>query len=278
VRYFKTMMLLLSLLGLSACSMMQLSDNLAKGVTENQDPDLVADALPAYLVTMDGLIANWPQKASLLRSGASLYSAYGSLFVQEPERQQLHTNKALHYAQRAACEDHKNFCDLGTLSAPRIEERLQKAKNKHVPSLYTLGTVWATYIQTHSEDWKAVADLARVQTLLEKVVALDESYEYGQANLYLAVLDSLLPAALGGQPERAKAYFEKAITLSEDKNLYAKVLYAQYYARMAFDQELHDTLLQDVLEAEAQAPGLTLQNTFAKQEAERLLAESADYF
>lgn len=278
MRYVNIAMLLLSILGLSACSMMQLSDNLAKGVTDNQDPELVADALPAYLVTMDGLIANWPHKTSLLRSGASLYSAYGSLFVTDPERQQLHTSKALDYAQRAACEDHKNFCDVKSLSVPTIEERLQKAKVKHVPSLYTLGTVWASYIQTHSEDWEAVADLARVQTLLEKVVALDEGYEYGQANLYLAVLDSLLPAALGGQPERAKAYFEKAITLSQGKNLYAKVLYAQHYARMAFDQNLHDTLLQEVLEAEAQAPGLTLQNTFAKQEAKRLLAESADYF
>lgn len=278
MRYLKAAALLLGLWGLSACSMMQLSDNLAKGVTENQDPELVAEALPAYLVTMDGLIANWPHKAPLLRSGASLYSAYGSLFVEEAERQQLHTAKALGYAERAACEEHKNFCDLRSLSAPRIEERLAKAKTKHVPSLYTLGTVWASYIQTHSDDWKAVADLARVQALLEKVVELDEGYELGQANLYLAVLHNLLPAALGGHPEVAQTYFEKAIELSEGKNLYAKVLYAQHYARMAFDQELHDTLLTEVLEAEALAPGLTLQNTFAQQEAKRLLSESADYF
>lgn len=278
MRYFQTAILLLSMFGLSACSMMQLSDNLAKGVIDNQDPQLVADALPAYLITMDGLIANWPNKTALLRSGASLYSAYGSLFVEEAERQQMHTEKALVYAQRAACEEHKNFCDLRTLSVPKIEQRLTKAKEKHVPSLYTLGTVWASYVQVHSDDWKAVADLARVQTLLEKVVFLDEGYEHGQANLYLAVLDSLLPAALGGQPERAQQYFQKAITLSDEKNLYAKVMYAQTYARMAFDQELHDTLLNEVLSAEAQAPGLTLQNTFAKQEAKRLLAESSDYF
>lgn len=278
MRYFQMAILLLSMSWLSACSMMQLSDNLAKGVIDNQDPQLVADALPAYLVTVDGLIANWPNKTALLRSGASLYSAYGSLFVEEAERQQIHTEKALAYAERAACEEHKDFCNLRTLSVPKIEERLTKAKTKHVPSLYTLGTVWASYVQVRSDDWKAVADLARVQTLLEKVVFLDEGYEHGQANLYLAVLDSLLPAALGGQPERAQQYFQKAITLSDGKNLYAKVMYAQTYARMAFDQELHDTLLNEVLSAEAEAPGLTLQNTFAKQEAKRLLAESSDYF
>lgn len=278
MRYLKLVGLWLGVWALSACSVMQLGDNLAKGVAENRDPQLVAEALPAYLVTMDGVIANWPKNVDFLRTGASLYSAYGGFFVEEPERQQQHLEKAFDYAQRAACETHKNFCDLKGLSVPKIEERLAKAKPKHVPSLYTLGTVWASYIQVNSEDWGTVADLARVQTLLEKVVELDESYEAGQANLYLAMLDSLLPAALGGQPERAKKYFEKAIHYSEGQNLYAKVLYAEHYARMAFDQALHDSLLKEVLAADPTAPNLTLQNVFAQQEAKRLLAESKDYF
>lgn len=263
---------------LSACGMMRLSDNLPKGITENNDTELVKEALPSYLVTVDGLIANWPEKTSWLTTGASLNSAYGSLFVEDEERQQKLTAKALDYAQRGACSHKKQFCDFDKMSVPKIEERLAKAKKKDVDVIYTLGTTWATYIQTHSDDHNALADLARVQTLLETSAELDETYDYGQANLYLAVLDSILPAALGGQPERAKDYYKKAITLSDGKNLYAKVLYAEHYARMAFDQELHDGLLEEVLEADPRAPELTLQNTFAQEEAERLLAESDDYF
>jgi hypothetical protein len=58
----------------------------------------------------------------------------------------------------------------------------------------------------------------------------------------------------------------------------AKVLYAQQYARLLFEQELHDRLLNEVLNADAHAEGLTLLNQLAKQQAKVLLAESAEYF
>ena len=56
-----------------------------------------------------------------------------------------------------------------------------------------------TDIQTHTEDWNAVAELSRVRLLMERVVALDEDYRYGQAHMYLGVLNSILPASLGGR-------------------------------------------------------------------------------
>lgn len=279
MRFIQWCIIVGTLMALQACSVVRLSDNLPKGILENNDPVLVADAMPTYLVTIDGMIANWPTKPALLQSGASLYSAYGALFVDEPERQQLLSEKALGYAIRGACASNKRYCDVRELSVPKLEERLAKAKRGDVPALYTLGTTWATYIQTHSDDWNAVADLARVQALLEKVVALETGYEHGQAYLYLAMLDSILPASLGGQPERAQQHFHRAIALSNEQNLYAKVLYAQHYARMAFDQHLHDSLLKEVLAADVDVlPELTLQNTFAQQEAQRLLTESNQYF
>ena len=58
----------------------------------------------------------------------------------------------------------------------------------------------------------------------------------------------------------------------------AKVLYAKQYARLMFEQELHDDLLQQVIDADPYAEGLTLINRLAQRQADRLLAESADYF
>jgi hypothetical protein len=96
--------------------------------------------------------------------------------------------------------------------------------------------------------------------------------------VYLGALNSLIPPSLGGKPEVAKEYFEQAIEVSEGKNLIAKVMYAEKYARLMFEQELHDQLLNEVLVAPSKAHGLTLQNEFAKKEAQRLLSDSADYF
>ena len=96
--------------------------------------------------------------------------------------------------------------------------------------------------------------------------------------MYLGVLNSILPASLGGRPEQARDHFERAVTLSEGRNLLARVLFAEHYARLVFDRELHDEQLRKVLEAEPDAPGLTLQNTYAKQQARQLLDGADDYF
>jgi len=40
---------------------------------------------------------------------------------------------------------------------------------------------------------------------MERVVELDETYEHGSAHLYLGVMTTLLPPALGGKPEKDAA-------------------------------------------------------------------------
>lgn len=109
-------------------------------------------------------------------------------------------------------------------------------------------------------------------------MALDETYQKGSAHLYMGILQSLLPAALGGKPEIARQHFETAIQLSENKNLMARVSYAEHYARLVFNQALHDKLLKEVLEAKPEQPGLTLMNTLAQQKARQLLETGKDYF
>ena len=58
----------------------------------------------------------------------------------------------------------------------------------------------------------------------------------------------------------------------------SKVLYAEMYARLMFDRDLHDRLLRDTLDASANAPGLTLMNVVAKKQARQLLISGDDYF
>jgi hypothetical protein len=72
--------------------------------------------------------------------------------------------------------------------------------------------------------------------------------------------------------------FERAIEISHDENLMAKVLYAERYARMLFDRELHDKLLQEVIDADIKVSNQTLINTIAKQKAVELLLDGDDYF
>jgi hypothetical protein len=73
-------------------------------------------------------------------------------------------------------------------------------------------------------------------------------------------------------------HFERAVQLSAGRDLMAKVEYARRYARIIYDRELHDRLLREVLDADAQEPGLTLSNVLAKRQAQELLASAESYF
>ena len=79
-----------------------------------------------------------------------------------------------------------------------------------------------------------------------------------------------------GQMEQIKgklADFERAIRYSDGRDLIVQVEFARQYARLVFDQELHDRLLREVLAADPNQPGLTLSNILAQQQARELLDE-----
>jgi hypothetical protein len=113
---------------------------------------------------------------------------------------------------------------------------------------------------------------------MQKVVELNEAYENGAAHMYLGVIATLLPPAMGGRPEIGRDHFERAIALSQGKNLMAKVVYARHYSRLVFDRELHDKLVNEVLNANPEEPGFTLINTIAQQQAKQLAASADEYF
>ena len=255
-----------------------LADTLTTAVLEQNDPETVRQGAPTYLLLIDGLIADSPKNVDLLLAGAGLYSSYAGTFVDDPERASRLAEKGRDYGWRALCRSDQRPC--GSWSAPYddFDRVINDMGINRVPVLFGSGAAWATWIQKNTDDWKAVADKARVDAMMRRVVALDETYEGGAAYLYLGILATLLPEAMGGQPEEGRADFERVIELSDGRNLMAKVLLAQNYARIVFDRELHDRLCREVIDADPVAPGLTLVNTVAQGEAVALLESSEDYF
>ncbi len=121
-----------------------------------------------------------------------------------------------------------------------------------------------------------MAELPKVELLLQRLVDEHPDFAKGRAQLYLAIMRTLLPASLGGKPELGRQHFELAIQYSQGHDLMAKVEYARRYARLVFNQELHQRLLEEVLESDPRQPGLTLSNVLAQQQAVMLLQD--EYF
>ncbi len=255
-----------------------MAEDLGSAILDNRDIDMVRDGAPSYLLLMDGLLAGSPDNPALLAQAAQLNSAYAAAFVQDPERSRMLNAKALSLAERAACNDIRDACDLRTRSFDSYDSWLGQRTVKDVPAMYGLGSAWAGWIQANSGDFAAIAELARVKALMQRVVELDEGYDYGGAHLYLGVFDTLFPPAMGGRPEQGREHFERAVALSGGRNLMTQVIYAENYARLVFDRELHDSLLAGVVAANPEQPGLTLINVVAQQRATELLESADGYF
>ncbi|MAI25260.1 MAG: hypothetical protein CMN75_04430 [Spirochaeta sp.] len=252
--------------------------NLTSAVLNQDDVLLVKEGAPAYLIAIDGLVEGDPKNQTLLLAGAQLYSAYASSFVTDPVRASRLSTKAKNYGWKALCLRSMELCEASRGRFSAFETALASTDRDDVPTLYGYGAAWAGWVQINAADWNAVAELPKVQALMERVVALEPGYDNGRADLYLGVLYTLRPASLGGRPELGRKYFERAIELSKGKDLLAKVLMADQYARLVFDQSLHDQLLEEVIAADPVAPGYTLSNTIAQEQARELLAESNEYF
>jgi len=256
----------------------EFSKDLSATILEFDDPETIKKGVPAYLILISSMIKGDPENPDLLESGAQLYSAYASSFTDTSASKRALANRAYHYAGRAMCVRNAGFCDVSSLSYFEYERLLASIDVAQAKHLFIYASSWAGVIEANSADWNAIAELPKVKAGIERVIELDDTVSNGDAQLYMAVLESLLPPTLGGKPELAKEHFERAIEISNGTNLMAKVLYAEKYARLMFDRQLHDQLLQQVIEADTGPKDQTLINTIAKQKAVALLSSADDYF
>ena len=254
------------------------ADTLSAGVLNQDDPAVVESGLPAYLLLIDGLISENPQQAGVMSAGAELFALYGSRFVTDPERSAAMTAKARRYGEQSICLVHAPACDWDGMGYDEFVAELETIGRRQVQYLYAYAASWLSHLDATSSDWSAIGELPWVQAAMERVLALDETHDNGGIHVYLGILYSLRPPALGGRLDLAQEHFNRSIALSEGRDLSAKVEYARRYARMLFDRELHDRLLAEVLESPVEEPGRTLFNVLAQQDAVGLLATSGDYF
>lgn len=275
------MITLMSLLVFTGCATTRLPSNLSNAVLNSDDLATVRDGLPSYLLMVDALTLTYPNSNSLHLTSSSLHGSYAGVFIPDDQvaRKKKMSKKALDHAFTAFCLYDEAACDLQQVARDEFAQYIQQwDRSKDLPYLYALGTGWASYIQANSDDWLVVAQLGQAESVLKQLVSIEPDYEKGMAQLYLGVMNSILPPSLGGKPDVAQAYFEHALKAGDSENIIIYVYYAANYARLLFDQELHDDLLKQALSLDPYVDGYTLQNIFAQNQAKELLASSNDYF
>lgn len=256
-----------------------LLQDVALATARHDDLELVSQAVPAYLLLLEGLLQRHPDNQRLLVAAAQAYLAYGTLIeLEEPEHARVLYNRAKEYGLQALA-NRKKVAPL--LAAPYGEfvQILPRLRPKDLPVVFWAASTWGAWISAHTDSMAALAELPKVISLMEWVLDQDESFEAGSPHLFLGIYRAALPPALGGDPEKARYHFDRAIAISQDQALMPYVLKARYYARQIFDRELYLSLLNRALALPIDdKPELTLQNVAARRQAQKLLEETDEFF
>jgi tetratricopeptide (TPR) repeat protein len=261
-------------------SMGGILDNGLASFNEESDLQLAHEALGSNLKLIEALIKSDPENEQFLTFAAQGYQAYGLAFCEDDsvERARVFYLRGKEYGMRVLRKN-KNFREAMNGDLTQFHEALKTFSKDDVPAIFWTAFCWGSYVNITRTDVIGLADLPKVNALVEFVAEKDPSYYHGSALLFLGTMEATTPKALGGNPEKAKAYFEKCLSLNGGKFLLTQLYYARSYAVQNLDRELFESLLKQIEDASIDVlPEARLANIIAKQKARKLLAQANDLF
>ena len=253
-------------------------NNLSAAILNQDDPETVRAGMPSYMLLMDSFVQGSPDNPAMLGAAANLYASYGAVFANDPKRASRLTARARDYALRSVCQSYAASCNWRDLNYDDFVATLDGLTEEHTDAVYTYSFATLAYLRAHSSDWNALAELPQAEALLRRYLEIAGNETNTSAYTYLGIMLTLRPESLGGKPEEARSYFERAIELTGGRDLGVKVEYAKGYAKLMYERELHDRLVSEVLQSSPYEEDLTLMNVLAQEEALRLQADADYYF
>ena len=272
-----------------------LGDALAAGGTTfsaDDDPQLIAAAVPFSLKLMESLLAERPQHRGLLLAAASGFTQYAFAFVQQDADEiaekdfaagaALHTRarklylRARDYGLRGLDVAHAGF-SARLRSDPLATMKLAGAAD--VPLLYWTAASWGAAISISKDNADLIGDLGIIEALIDRAHQLNERFDYGAIHSFLISYEMARASGAGDPAERAKRHFERAMTLSDQKQAGPLVTFAESVAVSRGQRAEFETLLKQALALDANArPEWRLMNLVMQRRARWLLGRIDDLF
>jgi predicted anti-sigma-YlaC factor YlaD len=258
----------------------------------DNDPELVRDALPFGLKTMESLLANNPGDGALLSALASGFTQYAYAFVQTEadeiaatdlgRAQELRSRarnlyeRARAYGLRGLEARHAGFGEQLSQSPANAVTRLQLGD---LGLIYWTGLAWAGKINVSLDNMALVGELPVVEALMSRALELNEAYDQGAIHDFFVTYDGGRSEAMGGSIERARQHLERSLALSKGHRLAPLVSWAESVCVKQQDHACFKKNLDAVLAFDVdQAPPNRLVNILSQRHARFLLSRTADLF
>ena len=270
-----------------------LSDTLAEGATvyaSDDDPELVREALPFNLKTIETLLHSSPNHPELLLLACSTFTQYAAVFIQADAEvaewedfdyaaAETSKTRALNMYIRA-----RDYCLRRVeLDYPSVAGRLRLEPGEAVANfaaddidvMYWLAGAWGSAISLGLDRPDLAADLPVVRALLGRALELDEDYNRGALHGVLITLESV-PELLGGSQDRARLHFERAVNLSDGLDASPYVALATGVSLATQDREEFESLLRSAIAVDPEADVTIRLLNLVTQRRARLLLDHAD--
>jgi len=269
----------------------------SRGLEQHWDLDLVGDGLPGSILQLEGIYSVLPDDEAM---GIELMRAYGSYawgwLDEDAEdalgRGDLDAQEAIALRERLLYLRARNIgvhhlrrrdggIDAAIAGGPEVLRtylRSHYGSQEHAAILFWTAYAWAGAIQTSNTDPALVADLPLVRVLLERSNELDPGFFHASSTMALAAIDSAVPADMGGNPERGRERFERALASTDRRFFAIQLQYAQTYAVTQQDRALFITLLREIVDGGDPDPSSRLANRLARRKAIRLLRRIDELF
>ena len=275
------------------CSIKKLAVNkigqaLAEGAgtfASDDDPELIAAALPFSLKLMESLLAESPRHRGLLTATSSGFTQYSYAFVHQEadyleeldfdrasagwERATKLYLRARDYGLRGLETSHEGFA-TELYRDPR--DAVSLSTDADVALLFWTAASWAGAITLSKDDPDLVGDLPIVEALILRALELDEAYDHGAIHGFLIAFEMGRPAGEGDPAARAREHFDRAMELSQGQLASPLVTLAESVAVAEQDRAWFQSLLDRALAIDPDTrPEWRLSNLVSQQRARWLL-------
>lgn len=283
------------------------------GMQMESDYELARVAIPASLKTVEGFYVAGPPDVArdrLVRILTEGYCQYGTAFVEDEWdaaklRKDLEAVEATNTRSNHVFTRCLNYA-LGTLgpkwqkalfgSVEELEPLVRAAGKSQRFALMFAGTALGSLINHNLTRFEMIALLPNVELIMNRIIEIDNgrppidpegTYYEGKPNLshaaqpYIALgmIHSARGKAMGGDPDKAKGYFEQALKVTEDKFLLARTNMAIRVGMATNDRKFFHDQLKIVLETSPSVwPEQRLANEFAQRKARRYLSKEKELF
>lgn len=295
------------LVALTGCSINQLAvnvlaDTLAGGeggasvFTTDEDPELVADALPFALKLYETILGEAPDHEALLLATGSGFISYANAFVATPasmlpfeewEKQEADQRraKALYlrgrdYLIHALDVRYPGFAEA--LALPKAEAAdpfLAQMVADDVPYLYWAGAGWVGAFALDAFDLKLAFTVPTAHRLVLRALELDESYSDGAIHDFMVLFNASVPETMGGDKTKIEFHHQRSLELADGRLAGPYMGYAESVFIPAQDHERFVEYLEMALAVDVDAyPAGRLINILTQRKARWYLDHLEEFF